>query len=193
MAGHARYTALFDACVLYPITVADALLSLAVAGFYAAKWTTEIETEWIRAIERQRPDLVGRLETRRQSMRDAIPDWEITETAWRSVQLDLQIPDPQDAHVLAAAIVGHVDCIVTSNVKDFPSAILDPLNLTATDPDTFILQQWDLDPIRAAAAFQRMRARRKKPEAKPADFADALEKAGLPVTAERLRSAADLI
>ena len=52
MAGHARYTALLDACVLYPLAMTDALLSLATTGFFAAKWTTRIEGEWIRALER---------------------------------------------------------------------------------------------------------------------------------------------
>lgn len=42
MAGHARYTALLDACVLYPLAMTDALLSLATAGFFAAKWTTRM-------------------------------------------------------------------------------------------------------------------------------------------------------
>jgi len=81
MAGHARYTALFDACVLYPLAMTDALMSLATAGLFAAKWTTKIEHEWIRALERQRPDLVGRLTTRRDSMRAAVPDWEIHQSA----------------------------------------------------------------------------------------------------------------
>ena len=61
MAGHARYTALLDACVLYPLAMTDALLSLATAGFFAAKWSTRIEDEWIRSLERQRPDLAGKL------------------------------------------------------------------------------------------------------------------------------------
>ena len=43
MAGQARYTALLDACVLYPFAMTDALLSLATAGLFAAKWTTRIE------------------------------------------------------------------------------------------------------------------------------------------------------
>jgi len=66
MAGHARYTALLDACVLYPVAMTDALLSLATAGFFAAKWTTLIETEWTRSLERQRPDLIGKLDAGRQ-------------------------------------------------------------------------------------------------------------------------------
>jgi len=61
MAGHVRYTALLDACVLYPLAMTDAVMSLATAGLYAAKWTTRIEQEWIRSLERQRPELVGRL------------------------------------------------------------------------------------------------------------------------------------
>mgnify|MGYP000096472551 CR=1 FL=1 len=74
MAGYFRYTALLDACVLYAIAIADSLLSLAVAGFYAAKWTTKIEDEWIAALEKNRPDIRGKLGTRRNSMRSAIPD-----------------------------------------------------------------------------------------------------------------------
>ena len=60
MAGYARYTALLDACVLFPVVMVDSLMSLAEAGLYAAKWTTRIEEEWIRALETKRPDLKGR-------------------------------------------------------------------------------------------------------------------------------------
>lgn len=193
MAGHARYTALLDACVLYPLAMTDALMSLATAGFFAAKWTTKIEVEWIRALERQRPDLVGKLDVRRDSMREAIPDWEIPESAWSSLIVGLDLPDPDDRHVLAAAIAGHADCIVTSNLKDFPTSVLLEYGIEAVDPDTFIINQWDLDPVNAIAAFKRMRARRKKPQSSPEDFAYALEVGGLPTTAERLRSASELI
>lgn len=193
MAGHARYTALLDACVLYPLAMTDALMSLATAGFFAAKWTTKIEAEWIRALERQRPDLVGKLDARRDSMREAIPDWEIPESAWSSLIAGLDLPDPDDRHVLAAAIAGHADCIVTSNLKDFPTSVLLEYGVEAVDPDTFIINQWDLDPVNAIAAFKRMRARRKKPQSSPEDFAYALEVGGLPTTAERLRSASELI
>ena len=95
--------------------------------------------------------------------------------------------------MLAAAIAGHADCIVTSNLKDFPGAVLLEYGIEAIDPDTFIINQWDLDPVNAMAAFKRMRARRKKPLSSPEDFAYALEVGGLPTTAERLRAAAELI
>ena len=193
MAGHARYTALLDACVLYPLAMTDALLSLATAGFFAAKWTTEVEKEWIRSLERQRPDLTGKLNVRRDSMRDAIADWEVPKSAWASLAQGIDLPDPDDCHVLAAAIAGHADCIVTSNLKDFPDSVLFDYGIQAIDPDTFIINQWDLDPVNAISAFKRMRARRKKPLSSPEDFAYALEVGGLPTTAGRLRAAAELI
>ena len=193
MAGHARYTALLDACVLYPLAMTDALLSLATAGFFAAKWSTRIEDEWARSLERQRPDLTGKLGVRRDSMREAVPDWEVPEPSWEVLVQGIQLPDPDDAHVLAAAIAGHADCIVTFNLKDFPVPVLRQFGIEAVDPDTFIINQWDLNPVQAIAAFKRMRARRKKPHSSPEDFADALELGGLPATANRLRLAAELI
>ncbi len=193
MAGHARYTALLDACVLYPLAIADSLISLAAAGLYAAKWTTAIEDEWIRNLELQRPDLAGKLGYRRDQMRLAVVDWEVPEPAWSAVTGNLHLPDPGDVHVLAAAIAGHVDCIVTANLKDFPSDALAPFGLTALHPDDFIVAQLDLEQLAALAAFKDMRARRKRPQESAEEFAQTLERNGLPATAARLKEAAALI
>lgn len=121
MAGHARFTAVLDACVLFPIATADALISLAVAGLFAAKWTVTIEAEWLTVADRRHPGLTGRFTTRRDAMRDAVIDWEVTAEGWEALAPSLTLPDPNDAHVLAAAIAGHADCIVTTNLKDFPA------------------------------------------------------------------------
>lgn len=190
MAGQARYTALLDACVLYPLAMTDALLSLATAGLFAAKWTTRIEEEWIAALERQRPDLIGRLEVRRNAMREAVVDWEIPERAWRHRLPGITLPDESDVHVLAAALAGHVDCIVTLNLKDFPAEILDGFGVEVIHPDTFLVHQWDIEPDTAVEAFRRMRARRRSPSSSPLEFAEALRKAGLPMLAERLGAVA---
>jgi predicted nucleic acid-binding protein len=193
MAGNARYTAVLDACVLYPLAIADSLVSLAVNGLFAAKWTTKIEEEWIGALEKNRPDLVGKLESRRDSMRDAVPDWEIPEDAWTPLAGSLVLPDPNDVHVLAAAIAGHADCIVTKNHRDFPADVMAPYEIDVLDPDEFILNQWDLECLPVMAAFKGMRARRQKPTESVEDFAHAFEKNGLPATAQKIREAAALI
>ena len=193
MAGHARYTALLDACVLHPMAMADALMSLASAGLFAAKWTRTIESEWIASIEERRPDLKGRLDYRRDQMREAVLDWEVGERAWRSLAGGLKLPDPDDVHVLAAALAGHADCIVTVNLRDFPADVVQPLGIEVIHPDPFIVAQWDLDQLAAVAAFKRMRARWRKPDASAEDFTAAIERTGLPATAQRLREAAELI
>jgi predicted nucleic acid-binding protein len=193
MAGHARYTALLDACVLFPIAMTDALMSLATTGLFAAKWTRRIEDEWIAALERHRPDLKGKLGVRRDAMRDAVPDWQVPDAAWRELQPSLTLPDPNDTHVLAAAIAGHADCIVTTNLRDFPVEVVSAYGIDVIDPDRFIVQQWDLNTLICVAAFKHMRARWKKPEATAEDFACAFERGGLPATAWRMREAAELI
>jgi hypothetical protein len=193
VAGHARFTAVLDACVLYPVSVADALMSLAVAGLYAAKWTTAIEDEWVRNLESARPELQGRLHLRRDGMRAALPDWQVSVLAWQAIAPSLRLPDPDDVHVLAAAIAGHADCIVTSNLKDFPAETLQPYGIEAIHPDDFLVAQLDLDEFTALAAFRDMRARKKGPALNPEEFALALERNGLVATASRLRAAAQLI
>lgn len=193
MAGNARYTAVLDACVLYQLAIADSLMSIAVTGLFAAKWTKKIEEEWISSLEKNRPELKGRLGSRRDDMREAVPDWEIPEVAWNSIAGSLNLPDPKDAHVLAAAIAGHADCIVTRNHQDFPPSIMAVHGIDILDPDEFIVNQWDLDNVPVMAAFKGMRARRKKPTETVEDFARTLERNGLPATAQKIREAAALI
>jgi len=193
MAGHARYTAVLDACVLYSVLMSDALMSLAVRGLFAAKWSVRIEDEWIRALEERRPDLQGKLDFRRDSMRAAVPDWEIPYTAIERIEPCLELPDPNDAHVLAAAIAGHADCIVTANLRDFPAEIVEPYGIEVVGPDRFIINQWDLSPYEAIAAFKQMRGRWRKPQASAEDFVAAFDRGGLPATAQRLHEALELI
>jgi len=143
VAAHARFTAVLDACVIYPHPVVDSLLSLAAMDLFAPKWTRRIEQEWISALEEKREDLRGgKLYRRRDAMRSAVPDWEVSEGAWQAIAPTLMLPDANDVHVLAAAIVAHADCIVTSNMRHFPANILTLFGIEAIDPDVFITINW---------------------------------------------------
>ena len=127
-------------------------------------------------------DLVRQLKRQLSFLQNSVAAYD----AGHVEEAGLELPDPDDRHVLAAAIAGHADCIVTSNLKDFPAAVLLEYGIEAVDPDTFIINQWDLNPVSAIAAFKRMRSRRRKPQSSPDDFAYALEVEGLPTTAQRL-------
>ncbi len=193
MAGHARYTALLDACVLYPITIADALLSLSCSGLFAAKWTRQIEDEWVRNLEKARPDLTGKLGRRVEAMRRAAPDWEVAEEQYGALMPCLTLPDQNDIHVLAAAIAGHADCIVTKNLKDYPKALLAMHGIEVIHPDDFMVMQLDLDAVAGLTALKDMRNRRKAPPYTPEAFAQLFERCELFSTALRMREAAALI
>lgn len=193
MAGSARYTAILDACVLYPASLRDLLLSLARDGLYHARWSEEIETEWVRNLLLKRPELdADRLRRTCALMAQAVPDCLVT--GWQGVVGGLpDLPDPDDGHVLAAAICGHADAIVTFNLDDFPAAVLAPFGVEAQHPDDFLLNQLDLNPIAALKTIKAMRARWRKPPVAALELAVSLERLGLPMTAARLREVAELI
>ena len=193
MAGHRQYTVLIDANVLYSVAMSDAMMEVLLTGIYAAKWSQRIDEEWTTNLAANHNRPVSDFYTRRDLMHQVCPDWEVPEQAWRMIESSIELPDPKDKHVLAAAIAGHADSIVTCNLKDFPAEVLEPLGITALHPDEFLLQQLELNPLTVLPAFKRMRGRLKNPTFTPEYFVAALERNGLLQTAAFLRQALQLI
>jgi hypothetical protein len=82
--------------------------------------------------------------------------------------------------VLAAAITGHADAIVTWSEKDFPSEVLDPFGIEIQTPDEFVLNQLMLEKLTALAALKRMRERWVRPQYDAIALVALLEKRGCP-------------
>ena len=113
--------AFHDASVLYPAPLRDLLLELAVSDLYRARWSARVHDEWTRALLRSRPDLTAaRLERTRRLMDSHVHD--VLVTGFEDLVPSLELPDPSDRHVLAAAIRAEADIIVTANLKDFPAS-----------------------------------------------------------------------
>ena len=193
MAGSARYTAILDACVLYPATLRDLLLSLARDGLFHARWSERIQDEWVRSLVKRRPELEeAALRRTCELMAKAAPDSVVH--GWQSIEPGLKgLPDADDRHVLAAATCGHADAIVTFNLGDFPAEALAPFGVEALHPDDFLLNQIDLNPITALKSIKAMRARWRSPQLTALDLAAALEMQQLPLVAARLREVAELV
>ena len=191
MAVSARYTVILDACVLYPRLLRDVLLSLATADLYTARWSAEIEREWIAARLKVKPEHAEGVAHSVEQMRNAIPDCLVVD--YEPLVNTLQLPDAKDRHVLAAAIRGNADAIVTFNTKDFPVAVLDTFDIELQTPDQFVLNQLMLHPPRALSAIKRMRTRWERPEMSAADMVDLFEKRQLVQTAAHLRDVQELI
>ena len=171
MAGSARYTAILDACVLYPATLRDLLLSLARDGLLHARWSERIQDEWVRSLLKRRPELdAATLRRTCELMAKAVPDSVVH--GWQSIEPGLTgLPDADDRHVLAAAICGHADAIITFNLDDFPAEALAPFGVEAQHPDDFLLNQ-----IAALKSIKAMRGRWRNPQLTALDLAAAFEK-----------------
>ena len=191
MAGSARYTAILDANVLYPQLMRDVLLSLAHADLYSARWTTDIEHEWMKALATNFPGQDAKILKTAEQMRQAIPDCMVT--GYESLIPSLSLPDPDDRHVLAAAIAGHADAIVTSNGKDFPEKVLDSFGIELQSPDEFVVNQIMLNKIRALSAIKDMRMRWQRPEITPAALIDLFARRNMPIAAAHLADAVSLL
>jgi hypothetical protein len=100
--------------------------------------------------------------------------------------MGLLLPDEDDRHVVAAAIRGDGQAIVTVNVADFPATALDPLGLEAVHPNAFLLNQLDLSPPNVAQVIREQAARTKRPALSPQDLARLLGRAGVPGLADEI-------
>ena len=112
-------------------------------------------------------------------------------TGYEVLILQLHLPDPDDRHVVAAAIHGEVELIVTQNLKDFPKDILEPLGLQAVDPDRFVGDLLTTHPEQVLEALRRGQARYKAPVRSAQEMLTMLERQGLTTTAQRLESLID--
>ncbi len=139
----AQFAVFLDACVLYPAPLRDLLMELAVADLYRAKWSNAVQEEWIRSALLKRSDLRRKqLERTRDLMNAHVRDALVVDFE-RLIDV-LELPDPNDRHVLAAAIKGRADLIVTYNLRDFPVATLERWGIEAQHPDEFLTHQFTI-------------------------------------------------
>ena len=186
------YTVLFDANVLYPAPMRDLLLQLAVTDIFRARWTADIHREWIDALLINQPHRDrAALERTREQMDRATRDCLVI--GYHSLMPSLRLPDPDDRHVLAAAIVGRCNAIVTQNLRDFPTEALAPHGIEVVHPDAFLQAQLELEPAIFCTAVCKVRARLKNPPYSVTDYLDTLIRQGLVATVSELRQFAAFI
>lgn len=181
-----NFIAVLDACVLYPAPLRDLLLSFADYGLFKPKWSAEIQEEWSRNLLLNRPDLKRQqLQLTVESMNLAFPDSNVEK--YGSLISGIILPDPDDRHVLAAAIRSKANVIVTFNLKDFPGSIEDEYDVEIQHPDDFLTNVYELHPEKAKEAFRKMVRRLKNAPRTYAEVLDALSKSDLKTIIERLK------
>lgn len=177
--------AFLDASVLYPALLRDILIRLALRGVFRARWSAQVHNEWMSALFRNRPDIPRtRIERTRQLMETHIQDARVEGYEHRIESLAL--PDADDRHVLAAAIHGEAQVIVTANLRDFPNSVLAGFGIEAVHPDAFILGLLQKDREGVVAVLRWLRASMQNPPHTAADLLANMKHQGLTATADAL-------
>jgi len=180
-----NFIAFLDASVLYPAPLRDLLLELAVSDLYHAKWSDAVHEEWITAVLENRPDLTRtQIERTRDLMNMHARDALVTD--FEPLIDVLELPDPDDRHVLAAAIKSRADLIVTFNLKDFPGDRLDRWGIEAQHPDEFLTHQFHLSQPGFLQAVKTVRMRLRNPPKSIEDYLETLRSQGLLATVKAI-------
>jgi len=181
------FVALYDTDALFPNSQRDLLIRIGMSGMVQAKWTRQIIDDLGTALGRSYPDIPGdRLERLKGLINESVADCLIT--GYEPLIDGLKLPDPDDRHVLAAAIKAGAQVIVTANLKDFPPKDLRPWSVEAKSPDDFILDQIHIDNKVVFACIQQIVDSRKRYPVTVRDVLSELERSGLVQSVAALRS-----
>jgi len=160
-------------------------MRLALTDLFKARWTDQIHDEWIGALLREGKHSKETLIAVRDLMDAHVRDAKVI--GYEGLIEVLQLPDPKDRHVLAAAIRCNADAIVTFNLKDFPEAALAQYEIDVIHPDDFIYYQIDMAPARCCEALRNQRLALQNPAYTVDEFLATLQKQQLPQTVSKLR------
>lgn len=188
----ASFTVLYDASVLYPASLRSLLMYLGLSDLFRARWTEEIHDEWIRSLLRNRPELSAAALTRTRQLMNMHMEGAIIH-GYENLIPSITLPDPDDRHVLAAAIYGRVDLIVTYNLNDFPATELNRYGIEAQHPDEFLAHLFDLNPHAVIGAVRQQRSKLQNPPVSPSELLALMERLQLPITVRNLRNYIDVL
>ncbi|WP_050527320.1 RSP_2648 family PIN domain-containing protein [Pseudorhodobacter aquimaris] len=145
-----------DACVLFPTVMREVLLAVAGQGLFVPIWSDRILGEWQHAAARYGAQAEGEALAAIARAQDLFPKARIP--AQPGLEARLYLPDDNDLHVLAVAIAGNADAVVTLNAKDFPRGTLAAEGLDRRDPDGLLWELWSHHPQAVETALEEVRA-----------------------------------
>jgi predicted nucleic acid-binding protein len=176
--------AVLDACVIYPTVLREILTGVAAAGLYEPLWSDRILREWTRATAKLGPLAQAEAEAEAVLFRAAFPRGMVREQP--NIEQRLHLPDDNDLHVLAVAIAGHADCIVTFNAKDFPRHILAEEGIARRDPDGLLWEIWSFHPEQVETVVRHVHGVAEKMAGQPLALKALLKRAQLPKLAKAM-------
>ena len=172
--------------VIYGQTPCSLLMHLGLTEAVYLHWTEAILDECFDNLITNRPDLdPDKLARTRALMLQHQPRAMVEE--YEHLIEELVLPDPQDRHVLAAAIHADIGLIVTNNIKDFPTAAHEPYGMERVRPDGLVNRLLDRAPGRVIQAVANLQQARKRPPRSMDETLDLLGDRGFSTSVARLR------
>lgn len=162
-------------------------MRLALTDLFRARWSNDIHREWMEAVVRKKPHLQGKLEKTRSLMDKHVRDCLVT--GYESLISGLKLPDPDDRHVLAAAIRTQAELIITRNHRDFPAHVLEPYGIKTLGPDDFIMDLLDLNRKIVLTTMKGHQEILINPKLTPEEYCQYLNRQALEKTESFVRSA----
>lgn len=180
-----RYSAFLDASVLDADFLRSSLLWFADARLLRPVWSKDVFDEWRAAVQLRRPHLSDRdLDKLQAYLPQMFPDAEVSN--YKQFASDVELTSPGECHVLAAAIVGRCNGIITTNLAAFPGEQLKGFGIEVVHPDEFIVNVIDLDQDKALGACKRHREAMFSSSPNVEQFLERYERAGLIQAYQRL-------
>lgn len=180
-----RFTCVLDTNVIFPIEIRDLLFWFAHDDLFTPKWSRHIFDEWervMRAKNVHEDEILKRIKWANLAFPDALVE------NYENFMDGLELPDPNDRHVLAVAIKSSANVIVTNNLKDFPPDYLATFGLAAKNADDFLTDTIDLNADVAINSFRKLVLNRRNPNLDEYQVLEALRRNGLVETANYLHA-----
>jgi predicted nucleic acid-binding protein len=178
--------AVLDANVLFPFHIGHLLSFACFVGLLDGRWTIDIEREWVEnAVLRYGEVERARIESRRDAMNAAVP-WARVNDYQKHIER-IAFQDPNDAHVIAAAIEANARFIVTKDKAFYAPSMQNLYGFSAIDPDDILVNILDAQPEAFVELIDKVLASLRASKPTIEGYAELLAASGLPRLAERLR------
>ena len=138
----------------------------------APRWTAPINEEWVSNLIAAGRAPHERLLLTLELISRVLPEAEME--GWEAHMEGLTLPDPDDCHVLVAALTAGAETILTMNLRDFPASAVARHGVVAVHPNGFLCGLHDADPELAWALTEAAHANLSRSTSSSADYLDAL-------------------
>lgn len=150
-----RRRCVLDASILYQELLRNLLLWIATEGGFDPLWTERILEETRRNLIADDLLVPAQWERLRTAMLASFPDAMLDQAAADAIEDEMPNHE-KDRHVLAAAVVGDAELVVTSNLRHFERADLEKVGKQALSPDQLLCELLATEPELLHAAMEQL-------------------------------------